>query len=154
MTHRTREEHRLHRRELDDRRREYDGLPPLLPKGEAYRELKKMWTPPPFAPERDVKRQNWPEDLPSYVREWASLYLDGHSPEAIYAITHCHQKPHTIRRELKKWGVEMRKPGGRNSRGLSLLSRVAELEHQVGYVLRELELITEHVQQLLVTGDK
>lgn len=148
-----REEKRLHRRALEVTRRKLADLPPLLPKGTAYREWKKVWTPPPFAPERDVKRRNWPDEMPPYVKAWAALYLDGHSPEAIYAMTRCIQKPHTIRRDLKKWGVPMRRPGGRNSRGLSLIARVAELENRVQHLQSEVDLMTDHLQQLLLTSD-
>ena len=146
MRHPSRQEKREHRYQLDQTRRAIKGEPPLMPRGEELRSQRAEFTPPPYSPERDVKRLNWPEDIPETVREWATLYTDGFSPEAIHAMLRTAQKPWTIRRELRKWGVEMRKPGGRNSKGLSLLARTADLQLRMEQVESELERIIRHLE--------
>ena len=143
----TRLEKKLHRRELDTARRAWEKKPPLLDKGQAYKDRKSMFTPPKFTPERDVQRENWPEEMPTMVRDWADLYLTGHSVANIYAIVGGPHKPHTIRRELRKWGVPMRKPGT-TGRGPGLLVRVSELEFQMRTVTAQMENVLDYLRSV------
>lgn len=98
----------------------------------------------PFVPGRHFRHGTM--RMPKHVREWATLYTSGWTLERIAADTGWvanrpgrrrpgQYSPSAVRNELKRWGVEMRKQGGRGSLGSSALVRIAELEIR----MRELE---------------
>ena len=140
LRHPSRVEKRVRRAELIAAQREREGKPLPFPKGQ-----RGPFDPPPFTPPRKVKHANWPDEIPRLHKQMAELYTEGYSPESIYAILRCPEKPHTIRRILKKWGVVMRGPGGNGGAGLSLLPRVADLEVEVADLRHQLAMIVNHL---------
>lgn len=97
----------------------------------------------PWLPPRPLRKDR----MPKAVQEWASLYRDGWTLERIAMNTgwlpnRVRRKPGSfspasIRNELRRWEVPMRKQGGRGSIGSSISVRVADLEERVKTLERQ-----------------
>lgn len=94
------------------------------------------------------------ERIPEYVRQWATLYRDGWTCRRIALDTGWNPtlrrqqagsaSPGTVQKQLRAWGVVLRRPGGRGSIGSSVSVRLAELEQKVATMQRAMSWIIEN----------
>lgn len=93
--------------------------------------------------------------MPAIIKGWKLMYENGMSCQDIALETGWkpnqrvwkpgRYSPSTIRKELRRWDVDMRKSGGGRGSRYSLLTRVASLEDRVKTLEIALEAISSEV---------